>query len=54
MQLIKNGEDAHLPMINGLAMDDDDRLFVTDIKLHHVLVFNAKHEPEAPNLAPAI
>jgi DNA-binding beta-propeller fold protein YncE len=47
VQLIKNGADAHLPMINGLAIDDDDRLFVTDVKLHHVLVFNAKHEPEA-------
>jgi sugar lactone lactonase YvrE len=47
LQLIKNGEQAHLPMINGLAMDDNDRLFVTDSKLHHVLVFNAKHEAEA-------
>ncbi len=45
--LIKNGEDAHLPMINGLAVDDDDRLFVTDTKLHHVLVLNPKHQPEA-------
>ena len=47
LELIKNGENAHLPMINGLAIDDTDRLFVTDAKLHHVLVFNAKHEPEA-------
>jgi len=47
VQLIKNGEDAHLPMINGLAVDDDDRLFVTDVKLHHVLVLNPKHQPEA-------
>ena len=47
LELIKNGKDARLPMINGLAMDDGDRLFVTDAKLHHVLVFNAKHEPEA-------
>ena len=47
VQLIKNGIDAHLPMINGLAVDDDDRLFVTDIKLHHVLVLNPKHQPEA-------
>ncbi len=46
-ELIKHGEHARLPMINGLAMDDNDRLFVTDAKLHHVLVFNAKHEPEA-------
>ncbi len=47
VQLIKHGVDARLPMINGLAVDDDDRLFVTDVKLHHVLVFNAKHEQEA-------
>jgi DNA-binding beta-propeller fold protein YncE len=47
VQLIKNGQDAHLPMINGLAIDDDDRLFVTDTRLHHVLVFNPKHEAEA-------
>jgi sugar lactone lactonase YvrE len=46
-ELIKHGQDARLPMINGLAMDDNDRLFVTDAKLHHVLVFNAKHEQEA-------
>lgn len=46
LQLIKNGQDAHLPMINGLAVDDDDRLFVTDLKLHHVLVFNGKHVEE--------
>ena len=47
IELIKNGENARLPMMNGLAVDDDDRLFVTDVKQHHVLVFNAKHEPEA-------
>jgi len=47
VQLIKHGVDARLPMINGLAVDDDDRLFVTDVKLHHVLVFSAKHEQEA-------
>ena len=33
--------------INGLAIDDNDRLFVTDSKLHHVLVFNAQHQQEA-------
>jgi hypothetical protein len=35
VQLIKHGVDAHLPMMNGLAMDDDDRLFVTDVKSHN-------------------
>jgi DNA-binding beta-propeller fold protein YncE len=47
IELIKNGKDAHFAMINGLAVDDNDRLFVTDSKLHHVLVFNAKHEVES-------
>src|SRR5271157_2192484 len=46
LQLIKNSQNAHFGLINGLAMDDNDRLFVTDAKLHHVLVFNAKHEIE--------
>jgi len=47
LQLIKNGSEAHFGLINGLAMDDNDRLFVTDLKLHHVLVFNANHALEA-------
>jgi DNA-binding beta-propeller fold protein YncE len=47
LELIKNGQDAHLPMVTGLAMDDNDRLFVTDSKLHHVLVFNQKHAVES-------
>src|SRR6516225_4583580 len=29
LKLIKNGQDAHFGLINGLAMDDNDRLFVT-------------------------
>ncbi|HXX16025.1 MAG TPA: 6-bladed beta-propeller [Candidatus Eremiobacteraceae bacterium] len=47
LELIKNNRDAHFGLINGLALDDNDRLFVTDSKMHHVLVFNAKHEIEA-------
>ena len=47
LKLIKNGQDAHFGLINGLAMDDNDRLFVTDLKLHHVLVFSSKQEIEA-------
>ncbi|HXY13286.1 MAG TPA: 6-bladed beta-propeller [Terriglobales bacterium] len=47
VQLIKNGQDAHLAMVTGLAMDDNDRLFVGDAKLHHVLVFNANRVVEA-------
>ncbi len=44
--LIKNGVDAHFGWINGLAIDDGDRLFVSDGKMHRVLVFNPKHVVE--------
>ena len=44
VQLIRNGCEAHFGWINGLAIDDDDRLFVSDGRLHRVLVFNPKHE----------
>jgi DNA-binding beta-propeller fold protein YncE len=48
VQLIKNRVDAPLPMMNGLAIDDDTgRLFVTDVKLHHVLVLDKQHQPIA-------
>jgi sugar lactone lactonase YvrE len=47
VKLIKNGTDAHFGLINGLAMDDNDRLFVSDVKLNRVLVLNAKHQMEA-------
>lgn len=45
-QLIRNGFEAHFGWINGLAVDDDDRLFVSDGKLHRVLILNARHEVE--------
>jgi len=44
-QLIKNKTDAHFVRIIGLAMDDGDRLFVSDPGLRHVLVFDANHKP---------
>jgi DNA-binding beta-propeller fold protein YncE len=44
--LIKNGVDAHFALINGVATDDGDRLFVSDGKMHRVLVFNPKHQVE--------
>jgi DNA-binding beta-propeller fold protein YncE len=47
VELIANGKQASFNMIAGLALDDDDRLFVADIKLRHVLVFNPKHEQVA-------
>ncbi|MGA2131500.1 MAG: 6-bladed beta-propeller [Bryobacteraceae bacterium] len=46
-QLIRNGTEARFGLINGLAMDDNDRLFVSDSKFRHVLVFNAQHQQEA-------
>jgi DNA-binding beta-propeller fold protein YncE len=45
-QMIRNGTEAHFGWINGLAFDDDDRLFVSDGKMHRVLIFNARHELE--------
>jgi DNA-binding beta-propeller fold protein YncE len=47
VELIGNGKQASFGLIVGVALDDDDRLFVSDAKLHHVLVFNPKHEQEA-------
>ncbi len=47
VELIGNGRQANFRAIVGLALDDDDRLFVSDAKLHHIVVFNAKHEQEA-------
>ena len=47
VELIGNGRQAHFGMIAGLALDDDDRLFVSDASLRHVVVFSPKHEQEA-------
>lgn len=44
VQLIRNGHEAHFGLIDGLAVDDNDWLFVTDSQLHRVLVFNALHK----------
>jgi sugar lactone lactonase YvrE len=41
LAMIKNKSDAHFVRIIGLAMDDGDRLFVSDPGLQHVLVFDA-------------
>ena len=43
-ELIKNRTDAHFVRIIGLAMDDGDRLFVSDPGLRHVLVFDSTHK----------
>ncbi len=45
VNLIKNKTDAHFQRIIGLAMDDGDRLFVSDPGLRHVLVFDQNHKP---------
>ena len=45
--MIRNGYEAHFGWINGLAIDDDDRLFVSDGKMRRVLIFNTKHEVES-------
>lgn len=46
VDLIKNGQHAHFVRIIGLAMDDDDRLFVSDPGLRHVLVFSKDHKAQ--------
>jgi DNA-binding beta-propeller fold protein YncE len=44
--VIRNGKEAGLGLINGLAVDDNDRIFVSDSKLRRVLVFNSKYQQE--------
>jgi len=46
VELIKNKTHAHFVRIIGLAMDDNDRLFVSDPGLHHILVFDKTHKAE--------
>jgi DNA-binding beta-propeller fold protein YncE len=47
VQMIRHGKEAHFGLINGLAIDDTDRLFVSDDQLHKVMVINAKHQEES-------
>jgi DNA-binding beta-propeller fold protein YncE len=47
VELIGNGRQATFGLIAGVALDDDDRLFVSDASLRHVVVFSPKHEQEA-------
>lgn len=46
VDMIKNGVHAHFVRIIGLAMDDSDRLFVSDPGLKHVLVFDKDRKAE--------
>lgn len=45
-ELIKNRTHAHFGRIVGLAIDDNDRLFVSDPGLRHVLILGANHQLE--------
>ena len=47
VELVGNGRQASFGLLAGLALDDDDRLFVTDASQRHVVVFSPKHEQEA-------
>ena len=47
VQMIRNGKEAHFGLINGLAIDDTDRLFVSDDQSHKVHVINPQHQEEA-------
>jgi DNA-binding beta-propeller fold protein YncE len=46
VEMISNGKDAHFNLIVGLAIDDNDRIFVSDDKLHHIAVISPKHQEE--------
>jgi DNA-binding beta-propeller fold protein YncE len=46
LEMIKNGSHAHFVRIIALAMDDNDRLFIADPGLKHVLVLNKDHKAE--------
>jgi DNA-binding beta-propeller fold protein YncE len=39
VELIANGRQVHFGAVSGVALDDDDRLFVTDVGLRRVDVF---------------
>lgn len=47
VELIKHGLDAKFGTILGLAIDDNDNLFVSDGELRHVLMFDANHKVQA-------
>jgi DNA-binding beta-propeller fold protein YncE len=46
VEMIKNGDDGRFGLINGLAIDDNDRIFVSDIKTHRVSVIGAASHKE--------
>jgi len=46
LQMIKHGRQANFGDIIGLAIDDSDRLFVSDTKMHRIMVFDREHKVE--------
>jgi DNA-binding beta-propeller fold protein YncE len=46
VEMIKNGEDGRFGLINGLAIDDNDRIFVSDIKMHRISVIDGTSHKE--------
>jgi DNA-binding beta-propeller fold protein YncE len=46
LTMIKHGVQARFGDIIGLAIDDSDRLFVSDTKMHRILVFDKNHKSE--------
>ena len=46
VHLIRNKHEASFGLIYGLAIDDNDRLFVTDLTQRHVAVFDSNHKEE--------
>ena len=47
VEMIRNGHEARFSLIVGLAVDDNDRIFVSDDKLHHVAVISPKHQQDS-------
>jgi DNA-binding beta-propeller fold protein YncE len=47
VDFIRNGKDARFKALIGLAIDDADRLFVTDSGFQRVFVFDANHKFQA-------
>jgi DNA-binding beta-propeller fold protein YncE len=47
VDFIRNGRDARFKALIGLAIDDADRLFVTDSSLQRIFVFDASHKFQA-------
>jgi sugar lactone lactonase YvrE len=45
-ELLKHGVNGNFTHIIDVAMDDNDRLFISDPILKHVLVLDANHKPE--------